>query len=496
MKSYLRLYVMVFLSLASLPGFAFAANIYVDTNCSLEEAFYSADFDTSVSGCVQGNGSDTIYLNQDHEVNNPITISSNITLKGSGNNVYFKNTTNSPERLFIVAGGNLEVVGVNFINDTHNDNLIIENGGFVLLDHSAFRMKDSSIHGFVASNFGGAIYSGASKIFLENVLFEENKQFPYPSYIFGGGAIYSVQGKVEIRDSVFDKNSSGGQAGSIFLTDISDFIFENSIIEDSVSNHGSAITIMSFDDSSKYKIKNSRISENKSEQGGAVVWRGPAGNLDIYGSLFAKNESGSDGAALELYGTGDVSIINSTFSENHSAGSGSAILNDNNIPGLNSDIAYNTFFGNISDQGLGAVSNFYNGGWSDLSLENNIFSQNAGGDCSFSGNFTQIVNNLSDDGSCGVNSVTNIQTSLSQINSVIGFHRLSFQSNAIDSAIVDPAIVNIPCPVKDQSGVSRPKDGNNDGVFGCDIGASEFVSKNLQVSQSKNIKREHPKKLK
>lgn len=491
----IKILVLLALFMFILPEQSFASAIHINQNCSLEEAFYSAEFDTSVSGCAQGNGSDTIYLNQDHEVNNPITISSNITLKGSGNNVSFKNTTNSPERLFTVAGGNLEVIGVNFINDTHNDNLIIENGGFAILDHSALRMKDSSIHGFVASNFGGAIYSGASKIFLENVLFGENKQFPYPSYILGG-AIYSVHGKVEIRDSVFDNNSSGGQAGSIFLTDISDFIFENSIIEDSVSNHGSAITIMSFDDSNKYKIKNSRISENKSEQGGAVVWKGPAGNLDIYGSLFAKNESGSDGSAIELYGTGDVSIINSTFSENHSVGSGSAILNDNNIPGLNSDIAYNTFFGNISDQGLGAISNFYNGGWSDLSLENNIFSQNAGGDCSFSGNFTQIVNNLSDDGSCGVDSVTNIQTGLSQINNVIGFYKLNFQSNAIDSAIVDSAIVNIPCPAKDQSGVLRPKDGDNDGVFGCDIGASEFVSKNLQVSQSKNIKRERSKKLK
>ncbi len=61
-----------------------------------------------------------------------------------------------------------------------------------------------------------------------------------------------------------------------------------------------------------------------------------------------------------------------------------------------------------------------------------------------------------------------LSPTLSKPSDTLWFHALLPSSPAIDAGIGD-------CIAKDQRGVTRPQDGNGDGVAVCDLGAYELV---------------------
>lgn len=193
-------------------------------------------------------------------------------------------------------------------------------------------------------------------------------------------------------------------------------------------------------------------------QGGAIY---NAATLIVNHSTFNTNKA--DGSFVDpsggaIYNGAILTVNNSTFSNNSLpiadfATAGSAISNEGTAW-----IYQSTFDGNTSS------SLATNGA---THLYNSIVANSINGvDCE--GTLTTNINNLIEDGSCGatltgdpvlgplVNSGGSTQT-----------HLPLTGSPAIDAA--DSAT----CLSTDQRGITRPQDGNNDGVAICDIGAVE-----------------------
>lgn len=194
--------------------------------------------------------------------------------------------------------------------------------------------------------------------------------------------------------------------------------------------------------------------------GGAIY---NAATLTVNNSTFMTNTTEGvfadpSGAAIYNYNTAILTVNNSTFSYNtltlaDFAIVGSAISNDGTAW-----VYHSTFHGN-SGSTLGATGPTH--------LYNSIVANSVNGvDCE--GTLTTNINNLIQDSSCGatltgdpklgplVNNGGSTQT-----------HQPLAGSSAIDAA--DSAT----CLNTDQRGITRPQDGNGDGVARCDIGAVE-----------------------
>lgn len=477
-----------------------ASNISTGSECSLGEAILSAETDTAISGCSSGAGADIIKVNQNESIvsipsgeypdgqNAFKSITTSISILGYNHTISLENNTSIPGRLFnVIAGGELHISDMNFV-DLNSTAPLMENGGFLFAENGVVKLTNVSIDGFLATSFGGGIYSANSSLDLIKTKFSNN-EVTSEGFILGGGAIFLDDGSLKIQSSKFLGNVSGGQGGAILnIAGFEDFTIKQSLFTDNIADYGSAISTgsASFDDS--LSIELSQFENNISNNGGAFVWRGTNGNISISSSTFAKNRGLSDGAAFQNDGNNNfIKIINSTFSENVSAGAGSAILNIGNNNEFN--IAYDTFAKNTAGVGGKTFRSFSVEPWDNSVLENSIFDKNLGGDCGFASsvNLTK-TNNLSGDGTCGPVAVTNISLNLSLNGGLVMNNALLAGSNAIDKAITDISLVRVPCPNMDQRGVLRPLDGNADWVAKCDIGAFEYKPKYVTlVGTAKNL---------
>ena len=116
-----------------------------------------------------------------------------------------------------------------------------------------------------------------------------------------------------------------------------------------------------------------------------------------------------------------------------------------------------------------------------VSIRNSIISNNLyGGNCS--GLITSDGHNLEDTNTCGFTGpgdLINTNPLLGPLQNNGGptlTHALLPGSPAIDAGD------NSVCPTTDQRGVTRPQDGNGDGIAVCDIGAFEFTRATYAIS--------------
>ena len=450
-----------------------ASTITTGENCSFVSAIASAETDSQVSGCVSGYGSDVIVLGQDEVVSSQtVLISSDITIQGGGHVISFESPSDIPGRVFTVSGGSLRVYETEFIA-IENQDFVVEDGGFMFAEDSDIYLNNTTVKGFRAMSFGGAMNIVNTNLEIQESIFSDNSQIQ-EGYILGGGVLFVAngEGSIRISNSTFTRNSAEGQGGAILRLG-GDFQIINSQFTKNKALHGSAINASSWNEESYFEITDSSISRNLSEQGGAFVWKGPLGEVTINKSIFEGNTSLTAGAGFEIYGTGEVSIINSTFSGNSSKSDGSAIFSHTNDAVLKS--AYNTFVSNYSGGNGGAIANSNLATWSRSVIENSIFYKNIGGDCHFySTENLSVAGNLSSGGICGNTAPSGVDSLLGLNGGTTKTHKLLNGSNAIDTAVTDMNIVEIPCQATDQRGAIRPIDGNNDGIAKCDVGAYEY----------------------
>ena len=472
-----------------------------DGDCSLREAIEAANTNLPVDACGSGDVlTDTITF----DVAGTITVTS---------------------QLSVTAGGPLVIDGGEVITTSGGGTTRVwwvETGSVLNLQHLAV------VDGYVHNENGAGLFNNGGDLTILECDFIGNHFTIYMNYEYGGG-IYAVGGTLNISDSYFGTNGSdsdssfgGGIAmqgvtgvisrstffnntshgcwdfddacddsggGGIYLYDSSLIIQDTSIISNTsgggIANYSNSLT-----------INNSTLTGNANVTGGAILnagtlivtnstlvnnyitggWETGGGAITNFGTLTVTNTTLSGNSGVSMFGGavdnhGWATITNTTLSGNY-APIGGAINNSGTLIANNS-----TLFGNHASYNGGAINN---GG--TLTANNTIVANSpSGGDCS--GLINDGGHNISSDDTCGFDpangSMPNTDPLLGSLQDNGGptwTHALLPGSPAIDTG--DDAH----CPLFDQRGVSRPKDGDGDGNPICDIGSYEFKSKHLVVT--------------
>ena len=199
-----------------------------------------------------------------------------------------------------------------------------------ILDYGEGTSMDS-----YGNTYGGAICNIGDTI--ENPTLNINNCTIKENIADYGGAIYSIAGTVNIENSIFYHNVANDYGGAIaceynYALNIKNTIFEHCY---SLRNAGGAIYIRE----AETKISNSTFRYNKATFGGAICDLDTS--LEIADSQFYNNTAAYDGGAIyKMYG--NITINSSNFNENY-AKNGGGLLIDNSTLILNNNKIYNNF---------------------------------------------------------------------------------------------------------------------------------------------------------
>jgi hypothetical protein len=427
----------------------------VVTDCSTDAQFSSllAGGGTITFDCGGVGAAAVITLSSTKTIVDNTTIDGDgkVTLSGGG-----------LRRLFSVeAGTALTLTHLTLMQGVAYEGAIVYNLGTLHLSNSAI------LSGTATGGFGGAVKSLGSVIVTNSVFQQNVSQQGY------GGAIDSVQktSLVSVTNSSFYNNSSRIGGGAIA---------SNGIV----------------------RIERSTFSGNSTESqfgisgGGAIENTGP---LTITASTFSANRAGKGGA---VYNEGGMAlVVNNTFSGNSANVAprlGGAIHNQVSTDGLNTPgsttIIAGTFLGNTANSGSGG--NLNNDSGNSLRLKASIVADGLPDNCA--GLITSEGNNLDSANTCGFASagdLINTNPLLGPLADNGGSTRtfaLLAGSAAIDHVVASCTDQQgIPLGV-DQRGVTRPQDGDDDGVARCDVGAFELQSGNTPTPTSTGTRTSTP----
>jgi hypothetical protein len=252
---------------------------------------------------------------------------------------------------------------------------------------------------------------------------------------------------ITITDSVVSGNTGRGVTGEYV-------ILANSMV---LGNFDAGIVGYNVD------VDNSAIFDNSG-------WGIRSGGGVVSSSTVSGNQ---DGGILTGATGRDVRITNSTISGN--SGDGVSV----GIVGSSATITQSTITRNSGD---GVVAyGFFVPADPPLEIAGTIVADNLGENCTSNWTpstlgFMDRGSNFSDDDSCpdGFEAITGLDPVLADNGGPTKTHALFPGSSAIDAG-------GDGCPDTDQRGVSRPQDGNDDGVPACDAGAYEYLNQELAV---------------
>ncbi len=473
---------------------ALAADITVDSNCSLTDAIQAAESDSEIGNCTSGDGADNIHLSGDITLAAELPqITTDITIEGGG----FTISGGDSFRIFHIAdGGSLAINELTLSNGNAEEGGAINNEGVLKVNESNF--SDNT-----AKYFGGAIMN-PGKLNISDTKFDRNRAD------LNGGAIAS-DGTLVIINSSFSHNSteltSGGAIGNYGPAIITSSSFSGNTASFSggaISNINDTMTIVGskfannsaegsggggaiFNGAGQLSVADSSFARNLAERdGGAIKNYGdrdyPNAQLSITGSTFAGNIARlTSGGAISSNDYGSVDILNSSFTNNQANLFGGAVSSFGDLRVANSTFASNlaesragaifvfsagaptfahlTVANNLSKEGGGIFVRYKD---TALNLYNSIIFGNDGGDCG--GQLNQNSGNFIADGSCNpaISGDPLLGALVEHEDGSPAYFPLLPESPAIDAA--DPEH----CTATDQIGRPRPQ-GN-----GCDIGAVEF----------------------
>jgi len=460
--------VALLLALGGLPASAAVINVSAgavdnieNQNCSIIEAFRSANNDESIDACEQGSGPDIIVLpdNSTFTIDTPYVtdgenalpvITTEITIEGNGSTI---------ER-DLTGDDNFRIIEID--NPTINEELIVT-------------INDTTITGgsFISGGnlFGAGIFNNDGTLFINDSFIINN--------IAGdnGGGIHSDHseiGRLVISGSTISGNESGYAGGGIFIKSGSMTINNTTISGNTASNFGGGL----YSEDSDSRIMGSTINNNRaldsSFGGGGIYNNAEEGDaiMSISNSTISNN-SASYGGGISNFANSDLTatliLIYSTITGNTATENGGGILNRNfNEPESSAVFSLTTsIISGNSATTSNEISNTPDNQSINLSYGSNVLGHSGTSDANGFTNFTPEINDINATSDGTNTQLTNIlDTTLSDNGGPTLTHNLVTGSPAVNNGENNVAV----CPALDQRGLLRPFPA---GAI-CDIGAVEF----------------------
>jgi CSLREA domain-containing protein len=481
-----------------------------DGDCSLREAIQAANTNTPVDACGAGNPviTDTIIFG----VAGTISVNSRLTVTDGGPVVI-----DGGDVITTSGGGLTGVWWIDTTGDLTLQNLGVTNGaatdpevGGGIYNAGTITIKGSTISSSSATWGGGICNEGTMTVMdstisgneatfgggLDNsgVLSIVNSNFISNDAIAGGGLNNNSLGGLTITGSIFMSNNASDGGG--IRTFASAMTIANSTV---INNSGYAGGGLYSGEHSTLTISQCDVSYNIAHIGAGVY--NNISTLDISNSTLMANNA-DYGGGIHVSSASAVTITNSTLSGNFATEKGGGINNDE-YGWINAiTITNSTLSNNLADYGGG----IYNGGqlsinFSTLALNNasieggslyNLADRGeamlnstilayslSGANCAGS-QVNDNGYNMEDADSCQFNPANGSQPNTDPMLDALQdnggpawTHALLPGSPAIDAGD------NASCPPTDQRGVSRPIDGDADGLAICDIGSYEVMKKSF-----------------
>ncbi len=409
-------------------------------------------------------------------INGASTVTGN-TAGEDGGGIYLDGNVQQPSTLAITGST---------ISGNHAES---DGGGIFVNDNSTATITGSTISGNSAGDDGVGEGGGLSvdgTATLSGTTVSDNHADD-----LGGGIYIDSDGTVNLNAASIVSGNDADDGGGIANEGSDTLNMNGSTVSGNEASNGGGI----FNSSdATANIVNSTIDSNTAtdgDGGGIYSVFCCGGELTITGSTISNNDAevGSGGGIYSNSGGSNMtSLLNSTVSGNAADQDGGGIFVDGNLETMFSTVASNSAG---SEGEGGGIWTQGSAGFYGTVVANN----GAAGDCHHNDTGVDTYgSNLDTDDTCDFNHPDDLPDSTAKLDPLAGnppgttqTHALQFDSPAVDA--VQPA--SLPdaradfllvgtrvfptCPATDQRGVTRPQDGDSNGVPVCDIGAYELL---------------------
>ena len=284
-----------------------------------------------------------VVMTDDEAANfvNGVIINKNIRIDGKGHTIDAKNLG----RIFEIDGGfAVTLTNVTLTNGKADNGGAIYNFGNLDLVHVNFVNN--------TAKYGGAIMNDAYGLVLDDSTFTNNTAKI-------GGAIYNSADCFVVGNSTFANNTATSNGGVIFNYGIGFVVGNSTFVNNSAADGAGAI----LNGGRGFVVGNSTFANNTATSKGGAIYNYGIGFV-VGNSTFANNTAEDAGA---VYNEGDNSVVgNSTFVNNTATSIGGAIINNGKLVVDNS-----AFEDNAANYYGGAIFN-----WDDLQVTNSAFDGN------------------------------------------------------------------------------------------------------------------------
>jgi len=455
--------------------------IYVDNGATL-----TLTGGSTVTGNTAGDDGGGIYVDQDSEVAETVATITGSTISGN-------ESASDGGGIYVDSDASLSVSALTTISGNAAES---DGGGIYVNDDATATITGSTISGNAAESDGGGLSVDGTATLSGTIVTANDADL-------GGGIYIDSQGTVNVNAGSVVSDNDAFEGGGI-ANEGSDTLNMNGSTVSGNEAIGDGGGIWNRWDATA-NIVNSTIDSNTAgadpndeidgDGGGIYSGFSTGGALTITGSTISNNDA-EDGSGGGIYSRGQTtSLLNSTVSGNTADEDGGGIFIDGSLEAQFSTVASNSAGGEGEGGGIWTQgqATFY---------ATIVANNGAAGDCHHNDTGVDTLgSNLDTDDTCDFDHGDDLPDANAKLDLLASnqpgstqTHALQFDSPAVDA--VEPAsqlfvqaefllvgLVELPtCPATDQRGITRPQDGDSDGVAVCDIGAYELLPPAVSIT--------------